>query len=518
MPWVETSSLTQEAVAALSQIEAHQIYNGLDSTTTFEVHERLTEQLASLSHPGPAATYHFKRAMLGPAMSMMRFGIRIDEGRKHELIEKLFIEREFLEARLNEITQAICDSDVNARSPTALQPIFYETLGIKPIEKRAKGETKTPMDLEILEKLLEFQLARPIAQLVLDIRSLGKQIGVLRSAVDPDGRMRTSFNVAATETERWSSSENAFGTGTNFQNLNDDMREIFIADPGKKLAYIDLSQAESFVVGLATYRCTGNDTYLQACESGDLHTNVCRMAWPDLPWPDEAKAARKMADEPFYRWFSYRDMSKRLGHASNLLGKPWGLAKKLRMEEEQVKSFQSSYLRGFAIDKWHKDVVKRLQTDGELTTILGNRRQFLGRLFDENNWRVAVAFEPQSVIAQVLNSGMYRVWKTLPEVQLLAQIHDAILVQYPESIEDQIIPKIQACMNVPLESVHQGQIRKTLIPNEAAVGWNWAKETKTNLDGLSKWVGNDKRKRTGNPEAGLLGRRLSPIHRRLPDT
>ena len=37
--------------------------------------------------------------------------------------------------------------------------------------------------------------------------------------LDTDGRMRCSFNVCGTETMRFSSSENAFGTGGNLQNI-----------------------------------------------------------------------------------------------------------------------------------------------------------------------------------------------------------------------------------------------------------------------------------------------------------
>jgi DNA polymerase I-like protein with 3'-5' exonuclease and polymerase domains len=41
----------------------------------------------------------------------------------------------------------------------------------------------------------------------------------IRAPLDTDGRMRCSFNIAGTETFRWSSSENAFGSGTNLQNI-----------------------------------------------------------------------------------------------------------------------------------------------------------------------------------------------------------------------------------------------------------------------------------------------------------
>ena len=45
--------------------------------------------------------------------------------------------------------------------------------------------------------------------------------------------MRFSFNVAGASTGRWSSSENPMWTGTNGQNITDEMRRMFVADPGR---------------------------------------------------------------------------------------------------------------------------------------------------------------------------------------------------------------------------------------------------------------------------------------------
>jgi DNA polymerase I-like protein with 3'-5' exonuclease and polymerase domains len=71
----------------------------------------------------------------------------------------------------------------------------------------------------------------------------------------------------------------------------------------------------------------------------------------------------------------------------------------------------------------------------------GRRRQFYGRTGDEATIREAVAFEPQSVIADTLNQAMLRLWRKGPAIggiQLLAQIHDAILLQVPD---DHILTK-----------------------------------------------------------------------------
>jgi hypothetical protein len=86
---------------------------------------------------------------------------------------------------------------------------------------------------------------------------------------------------------------------------------------------------------------------------------------------------------------------------------------------------------------------------------------------------------------------MLQVWRA-NVCQLLLQIHDAILVQYPEQQESHVLPQLLKTIEVPIELNSK---RTLLIPSEAQTGWNWSKETKENPDGLRKWRGFDDRKR-----------------------
>ena len=93
------------------------------------------------------------------------------------------------------------------------------------------------------------------------MRSLGVFLSTFVNApLDVDGRMRCSFNIAGTETYRFSSSKNAFGSGMNMQNIpkggeSDELdlelpnvRELFIPDPGKTFFDIDLDSADLRIV------------------------------------------------------------------------------------------------------------------------------------------------------------------------------------------------------------------------------------------------------------------------------
>jgi len=155
---------------------------------------------------------------------------------------------------------------------------------------------------------------------------------------------------------------------------------------------------------------------------------------------------------------------------------------------------------------------------GTLYTALGRRRSFFGRLNDDTTIREAIANEPQSLVGDIANLGIYRVWHDLePYVQVLAQMHDAGLFQVREASLEWAISQIRTRMTVPV-SVNS----KTMtIPVGIAVGYNWAKTDKRcttfadgNPGGMADWedLGNDIRK--VRPETEILDRRFQRIYAR----
>ena len=127
---------------------------------------------------------------------------------------------------------------------------------------------------------------------------------------------------------------------------------------------------------------------------------------------------------------------------------------------------------------WHDEVVKELQTTGNLITPFGRRRQFWGRLDDEHYARKAIAYLPQSLVGDILNLGLYRIWKELFKegVEILGQVHDAVLGQCPIDKVDILIPKVLECLNNPIEV----KGRKMMIPSDAEVGDSWKNLRKWN--------------------------------------
>lgn len=503
MPIIETHKLIQgEPLVA-----QRQVYNGLDACVTFEIWEKLRKQLGNDDRN---ITYSFERALQAPALEMMLRGFKIDEYARREGIAELDLRLRKLDATLQRFAAAVWDKPLNPRSQKQLLSFFYGTMRLPEQWTSKKGERKLSMDREALEKLQIYLYAQPVISVILAIRETSKQREVLETEIDPDGRMRTSYNIAGTETLRWSSSGNAFGTGTNLQNITPSLRHVFIADGGWKLCGIDLEQAESREVGWLCGTLFGDWTYLDACEHGDLHTTTAKLIWTDLPWSGDTKRDRVLADGSFYRHFSRRDMSKRGGHGSNYYGTPFTMAKHLKVPTKLMEEFQAAYFSAFpGIPKWHRWVAQQLQQTSRLTMPFGVTRQFFGRPNDDTTLREAIAFSPQSSTGVRMNLGLWRLWKYMgTRIRLLAQVHDAVYFLYREADEAAIIAEaMQLITNIYLTDPVSG--RKFTVGGEAKVGWNWgnytdqadiekallAKKTppKLNLNGLKKYKGPETR-------------------------
>jgi len=488
MPVIDTATTNPET---LNSNEKQQIYNGLDTALTVEIWQNLQTLFNT-----PPSIYKFQLSLQGPCLEMMVRGFKIDQYERQKGIKLLHEQQDILQKRLDRMAQVIWDKPLNPRSQKQLLEFFYQSMHLPEIWTRKKGIAKLSMDREVLEKIELYIHARPIVACILGIRELAKKLDVLEAEVDSDGRIRTSINLGGTETGRLSSSVSSTGSGTNLFNITPELRRMFIADSGWKLCAIDLEQAESREVGRICYEQFNDSSYLDACESGDLHTLTACLIWPNLPWTGDLKADRKIADQLFYRHFSYRDMSKRGGHGSNYYGTPWTMAKHLKVPPKLMVDFQEKYFEAFpCIPKWHRWVAEQLQTTQQITTMFGRQRSFFARPGDDETLREAIAYDPQSCTGDRLNIGLLKIWQHFRgRVQLLLQLYDAVYFQYREDDDEDTIIK-EALRLIELKQIIKNN-RIFTVPGEAKVGWNWASIAENNPDGLMKYKGSDTRTRT----------------------
>jgi DNA polymerase I-like protein with 3'-5' exonuclease and polymerase domains len=151
---------------------------------------------------------------------MMLRGIAINLDYKMELHEKL---QKLLASQLSFI-KYVTGVDLSPSSPKQVHAFCYDVLKLPPIYKEDKKNKtrRVTADKEAMEEWLLIcdPLYRPLLQAIMDYRSLQVYNSTFAMArLDDDGRFRCSINIAGPETFRWSTSEDAFGFGTNMQNI-----------------------------------------------------------------------------------------------------------------------------------------------------------------------------------------------------------------------------------------------------------------------------------------------------------
>lgn len=508
MKIIDTSTMDPEA---LNLNETYWVYNGLDCCLTMEVKEAVESRLCDTTR----ATYEQAMRIQAPFLDMMNRGLLVDQVNRDKVINTL----EKRLAKLQEhfdllLTEGLGIDPINIGSHIQVKWLLYDVLDLPEQRKRSKATGKMERDsgreaLEKLDKL--YYWAQPFCSHILAIRDCNKALGFLRTPMDADMKIRCSFNIGGTNTGRQSSSFSDFGTGTNLQNVDSALRYIFVPEPGKVFVNVDLEQADSRNVGalcwnyfLESHGPEFAGAYLDACESGDLHTTVSRMAYTDLPWGTEPD--RKIADRLAYRDLSFRDLSKKLGHGTNYYGKPRTMAMHSKLPVGQIVDFQSNYFGAFpCIPAWHDYTINQLQTTGELTHLYGRKRRFYGRLDNQNVINAAIAYCPQGMTGEEINHGILQLWRD-PRFELLVQVHDSILFQIDQREINTLVPLALELLKAPI-TLRGG--REFFVPLEAMVGWNWGyMDPESNPHGLAKFKGEETRRPP---------RRLHPLKRSIQD-
>lgn len=481
---------------SLDDWDREQVYNGLDVTITADILDTIKAQLDDTT----STTYAFSRALQGPVLDMRIRGCLIDQARKLEVIDELYQQMEVYESYLDRIVyEGIGLPVFNFRSNKDLRELFYVALGLPTIRR---GGSVT-CDRGAREKLAIYPTATVLVTLINALAELGDKISVLRTDIDPDGRIRTSYNIAGTSTGRFSSSLSEFGTGGNLQNVEASLRSIFIADPGYKFAKFDAKSGESFIVGAIEWNLFRDARFLDACQSGDVHTSVARGCWPNLPWTGDRGSDKEIAEGKFYRHLSYRDACKRIGHGSNYLGGAPQISAETRVPINIVTDFQTLYFETYPAHRlWHKSVEDALKSTASLTTLTGRKRHFWRRRHDPKTLKEAVAYDPQGSLADIVNQGMLQTWQTHPYPYLMFQDHDATTWMYKEADEHWVVPLIAESLSVSLD-LADGRV--LTIPYDCEVGWNKGKyDAEKNPDGLRGYTGSDDRRRS--PKVNILDR------------
>jgi len=210
--------------AGTGTVEDQLVYNCWDCVRTFECATSLRTLIPQL---GQTKQWEQTMRRNGLALRMMNRGVRIDTEYRGKLALKLAEVLSEIDAQLEAIIPSRwlpppSKGSKNTpwyRSPKKQLWVFGEFLGMRMMKHRKTGNYTMGKDAidELPKKYPEF--AGVFSRL-----KKRRSVAVFKShfvdaRIDPDKRMRCSFNPAGTETFRWSSSTNALGRGTNLQNI-----------------------------------------------------------------------------------------------------------------------------------------------------------------------------------------------------------------------------------------------------------------------------------------------------------
>jgi len=436
------------------------IYNCKDCCVTYEIDTAQQLAIDSMSETWPKlrSVHDFQQSLFHPVLDTMIAGIRVDNESKGQLSQDLAAAIATREAWLSEVL----GFPLNIKSPKQMQDTFYRLLAQKPVISRKSGNPTT--DDSALEKISAREPAlRPICDAIRELRSLGVfRSTFLEAPVDHDQRMRCSFNIAGTETYRFSSSENAFGSGMNLQNIPSgdessglpNVRKLFVTDPDQEFFDIDLDSADLRIV---VWESDCLEMKQMFSEGLKPYVEVAKEYYRD-PTIDK--------HHPSYKLF------KALCHGTNYLGTASGLSGRIGLVAHEVERIQKWYYGKFPeIEQWQQDLIHKVNTQRYVENVFGNRCYVFDRI-EGTIYNQMVAWIPQSTVACLINRGYKNLYDNYKDIQVLLQVHDSLAGQYSINLPNAKDMIKEAC-TIPLP-----YIEPLLIPvdiHTSTISWGHCK-------------------------------------------
>lgn len=353
---------------------------------------------------------------------MEREGILLDPSVLYEIDKQVTHKLTFISKEIS-LLSGIDEKSLNLNSSRQVGELLFEKLGLEPAKKTAK-KTGHSTDQEVLSLLAK---EHPVPGLILEYRELYKlkstYIDALPEYINPrTGRIHTTFKQTSVATGRLASSD------PNLQNIPDNesaypIRAAFKAEPGNHFISADYSQMELRVL---------------AHFSGDKNLVNAFLAGEDVHAHTAAGLFKIALNEVTHE---QRQLAKRINFSILYGLTPYGLARDLDISHSQAKEFIDRYMAHYPqVQEWMESVVADTIRDGYVTTWFG-RRRYIPEIYEKNHAlqqlgrRLAINTKAQGTAAEIVKLGMLHVHdvcsKTMPNVKMLLQIHDELLLTVP---------------------------------------------------------------------------------------
>lgn len=208
-----------------------------------------------------------------------------------------------------------------------------------------------------------------------------------------------------------------------------NVKRMFIPDRGMMLFDCDLSGADAQVVAWEA-----DDAALKALfrRGENIHEHNANDIFGD-DWRN-AVGHKKNLGTP--KGLMYYD-TKRGVHATNYVGSARTLAITLGWSIARAEAFQRKWFQLHpGIRTWHQRCTHSLRTTRRVTNAFGYHRIYFER--PDDVLPEAVAWIPQSTIAETCFRGAIALDDACPWVDILLQVHDSLVFQVPMHRADDI--------------------------------------------------------------------------------
>ncbi|MBR2131261.1 MAG: DNA polymerase I [Oscillospiraceae bacterium] len=318
--------------------------------------------------------------------------------------------------------------EFNINSPKQLGEVLFERLSL-PVYKKTKTGYST--NAEVLDKL---RGQHPIVDAVLEYRQYAKlkstYVDGLLKVIEPDGRVRTSFQMTVTATGRLSSTEPNLQNIPTRTELGSELRRMFAAEDGKVLVDADYSQIELRILA----HISGDEAMKNAFLSGeDFHTVTAAHVFGVSV--DEVTGAMRRAAKAVNFGIVYGIS-------------PFSLSQDLGVTVTEAKAYMDAYFTRFpGVKDYMERVVEQAKTDGYVETLMHRRRNLPEIKASNHNMRsfgerVALNMPVQGTAADIMKIAMVRVFDRMKREKLasklIMQVHDELIVECPVCEVEQV--------------------------------------------------------------------------------
>lgn len=200
-----------------------------------------------------------------------------------------------------------------------------------------------------------------------------------------------------------------------------NIRKFFVPDPGMIIADVDLSGADAQVVA---WEAEDEDLKAAFRRGLKVHAENAKLMFEGLAGSDGKK-------EPYY------SQCKQGVHATNYGASARTIAATLGWTVHRADGFQQKWFGAHpGIKSWHERIEKQLYETRSVSNRFGYRIVYFDRvagLLPE-----ALAWIPQSTVALNCILGALNLDEQLPWCEILLQVHDSLVLQFPVSRLPQI--------------------------------------------------------------------------------